>query len=179
MLFRSIKNEFSPYWELFFEAEYYVNKNLKTKLGVSRKTNILYSLVDPANSDIIRSFTVPLEVQYTFGKIYGIKFSAEVQRAFNSLRAGEKRFWSEIGTLSISRSPNLILSGIVESTDDEEDPSGKKFWMKGELTFKFNSANTIILSYGSERGGIQCSSGICRYVNPFNGFRLTLINNYN
>ncbi|MGH2575556.1 MAG: DUF6029 family protein, partial [Ignavibacteria bacterium] len=34
-------------------------------------------------------------------------------------------------------------------------------------------------SYGAERGGLKCSSGICRYVNPFNGFRLTVINNFN
>lgn len=175
----STKNEFSPYWELFFEAEYYVNKNLKTKLGVSRKTNILYSIIDPNANDIIRTFTIPLEVQYTFGKIYGIKLNAEFQQAYNSLRSGDPKFWSELTTLSISRSPNIIVSGTAEVTNDEEDPSGKKYWVKGELTYKFTSSNTIMLSYGSERGGLQCSSGICRYVNPFNGFRLTLINNFN
>lgn len=175
----STKNEFSPYWELFLEAEYYLNKNLKTKLGISRKTNILYSINNPNASDIIRTFTVPLEVQYTFGKIYGVKLNAEFQQAYNSLRSGDAHFWSQLTTLSVSRSPNIIISGTGEFTNDEEDPSGKKYWVKGELTFKFTSANTIMLSYGSEKGGIQCSSGICRYVNPFNGFRLTLINNFN
>ncbi|HRE12413.1 MAG TPA: DUF6029 family protein, partial [Ignavibacteria bacterium] len=175
----SVKNEFSPYWELYFEAEYYANKDLKTKLGVSRKTNILYSIVNPAASDIIRTFTVPLEVQYTFKKIYGIKVNAEFQQAYNSLRSGEQHFWSQLTTLSVSRSPNIIVSGTAEFTNDEEDPSGKKYWIKGEVVYKFTSANTVILSYGSERGGIQCSSGICRYVNPFNGFRLTIMNNFN
>ncbi len=175
----SIKNEFSPYWELFIEAEYYVNKNLKTKLGVSRKTNILYSIVDPDASDIVRTFTIPLEVQYTFAKIYGLKLNSEFQKAYNSLRAGNNNYWNQLTTVSLSRSPSIIVSGTGEFTDDEEDPSGKKYWIKGELTYKFTSANTIMLSYGSERGGIQCSSGICRYVNPFNGFRLTLINNFN
>ncbi len=175
----STKNEFSPYWELFFEAEYYASKNLKTKLGVSRKTNILYSIVNPGASDIIRTFTVPLEVQYTFSKIYGVKLNAEFQQAYNSLRSGDTHFWSQLTTLSVSRSPNIIVSGTAEVTNDEEDPSGKKYWVKGELVYKFNSANTVILSYGSERGGIQCSSGICRYVNPFNGFRLTIMNNFN
>ncbi len=175
----SVKKQFSPYWELFFEAEYYVNKNLKTKLGVSRKTNILYSIVDPNSSDIIRTFTVPLEVQYTFAKIYGVKLNAEFQQAYNSIRSGDTHFWSQLTTLSISRSPNIIVSGTAEFTNDEEDPSGKKYWVKGELVYKFTSANTIMLSYGSERGGLQCSSGICRYVNPFNGFRLTIMNNFN
>ncbi|MCX7878017.1 MAG: DUF6029 family protein [Ignavibacteria bacterium] len=175
----SLRNEFSPYWELFFETEYYWNKNLKTKIGVARKTSVLYSIVDPASSDIIRSFTVPLEFQYTIFKIYGLKVVAEFQRAYNSLRAGEKHYNSQFTSLSVSRSPNLILAGNFEFTDDEEDPSGKKFWANGELTYKFSSSNIITLSYGSERGGLKCSSGICRYVNPFNGFRLTLINNFN
>lgn len=175
----SADNKFSPYWELFLEAEYYFNKNLKTKLGVSRKTNVLYSIINPDASDIIRTFTIPLEVQYTFSKIYGIKLNAEFQEAYNSLRAGDKNFWSQLTSLSISRSPNLIISGTAEFTNDEEDPSGKKRWIKGEVSYKFTSANIIMLSYGAERGGIQCTSGICRYVNPFNGFRLTLINNFN
>ncbi|MCC6865422.1 MAG: hypothetical protein IT280_04615 [Ignavibacteria bacterium] len=175
----SFEKQFSPYWELFFEAEYYVNKNLKTKLGVSRKSNILYSNIDPSSSDIIRTFTIPVEVQYTFAKIYGLKLNAEFQRAYNSLRAGDEHFWSQLTTLSVSRSPNIIVSGTAEFTNDEEDPSGKKYWIKGELAYKFTSSNTILLSYGSERGGLQCSSGICRYVNPFNGFRLSLLNNFN
>lgn len=175
----SYKNEFSPYWEIFFEAEYYLNKNVKTKLGVAKKMNILYSIIDPSANDIIHTFTVPLEIQYTFAKVYGIKLNAEFQDAYNSLRSGDKKFWSQLTTLSISRSPNLIISGTAEITNDEEDPSGQKHWIKGELTYKFTSSNTLMLSYGSERGGLQCSSGICRYVNPFNGFRLTLINNFN
>jgi hypothetical protein len=175
----SVENQFSPYWELFLEAEYYVNKDLKTKLGISRKTNVLYSLVDPGASDIIKAFTIPIEVEYTFSKIYTIKLNAEVQKAYNSIRTGDKHFWNELTTLSFSRSPDIIFAGSLETTNDEEDPSGKKLWAKGELTYKFNSANTISVSYGSERGGIQCSSGICRYVNPFNGFRFTLTNYYN
>lgn len=175
----STNNEFSPYWELYLDAEYYVNKNLKTKLGVSRKTNILYTIVDPSNSDLVRTFTIPLEVQYTFAKIYGVKLNAEFQRAFNSLRAGDKHFLNQYTLITLSRSPDLIAGCSFEATSDEEDPSGKKFWIKGELTYRFTSANIVILSYGSERGGIQCSSGICRYVNPFNGFRLTVINNFN
>ncbi|MCI0448447.1 MAG: DUF6029 family protein [Chlorobi bacterium] len=175
----SIKDELSPYWELYLEAEYYVNKNLKAKLGVSRKTNILYSIVDPKSSDKIRTFTVPLELQYTFAKIYGIKLNAEFQRAFNSLRADQKNFVSQYTSIAMSRSPNIILGGNFEVTDDNEDPSGKKFWVNGELTYRFSSANSVLVSYGSERGGLKCSSGICRYVNPFNGFRLTVINNFN
>jgi hypothetical protein len=175
----SVKNEFSPYWEFFAEAEYQLNKNMKAKLGFARKTSVLYSIVDPSSSDIIRAVTIPAEFQYQFGRIYGIKLTTEFQRAFNSLRSDEKHYNSQYTSLVLSRSPDVIVAGNFEFTDDEEDPSGKKFWANGELTYKFSSSNIITLSYGSERGGLKCSSGICRYVNPFNGFRLTLVNNFN
>jgi hypothetical protein len=175
----SLEDALSPYWEVYLEAEYYASKQLKTKLGVARKTNVLYSIVDPSSSDIIRTFTVPIEIQYAVTKAWSVKINAEFQRAYNSLRAGEKYFNNQYTTLALSHSPNLIFAASLEFTDDEEDVSGKKTWAKGELTYKFNSANTVTLSYGSERGGLQCSSGICRYVNPFKGFRLTIANNFN
>ena len=175
----STEDQFSPYWEFFIEAEYYATKDLKTKIGFSRKTNILYSIIDPNASDIIRAFTIPVEVMYNFNKTYSVEVIAEFQRAYNSLRSGDPHFWNQLTTVSISRSPNIIVSGTAEITNDEEDPSGKKYWIKGEVVYKFSSSNTLVLSYGSERGGLQCSSGICRYVNPFNGVRFSLINNIN
>ncbi|HJY63575.1 MAG TPA: DUF6029 family protein [Ignavibacteria bacterium] len=176
----SLTDELSPYWEFYLEGEYYYNKVDKVKLGIARKTSILYSIVDPASSEKIRSFTVPLEAQYTFAKIYSIKLIAEFQSAYNNLRSeGENDYISQFTSIALARSPDLILVGNVEITTDNEDPSGKKRWANVELTYRFSTANTVTLSYGSERGGIKCSSGICRYVNPFNGFRLTVINNFN
>lgn len=175
-----LDDELSPYWEFYFEAEYYYSKVDKVKIGVARKTAIVFSNVDPNSSEKIRSFTIPVEAQYTFAKIYNIKLLAEFQSAYNNLRtAGENDFISQFTSVSFSRSPDLILAGNFEVTNDNEDPSGKKRWANAELTYRFSSANTVTLSYGSERGGIKCSSGICRYVNPFNGFRLTVINNFN
>jgi hypothetical protein len=175
----STADALSPYWETYFEAEYYVNKDLKTKLGLSRKFSVLYNNLDPENSETIKTITIPLEIQYNFAKKYSVKLNAEFQQANNNLRTpGKESFYSQYTTISVSRSPDLIFAGNVEFTNDEEDPSGKQFWGFGELTYKFSGANTLTISYGSERGGIKCSSGICRYVNPFNGFRLTVLNNF-
>lgn len=175
----SLEDALAPYWEAYFEAEYYANKNLKTKIGVSRKYSVLYNIVDPENSETIKTITVPVEIQYTFAKKYTVKVLAEFQQTNNNLRtAGEEDYFSQNTTIAFSKSPDLIIAGNIEVTNDEEDPSGKKFWGFGEITYKFTSANTLTVSYGSERGGIKCSSGICRYVSPFNGFRLTVLNNF-
>lgn len=175
----SMKDAFSPWWEIFGEAEYYYRKNIKFKVGFSRQYSVIYLITSPDNSDIQKTWTIPVEVKYDFMKIYSIKLNAELQNVNNSIRLNQKSFYNEYFSLAISRSPSLIIGGNMEFSNDEEDATGKKFWASAEITYKFNTSNSFSLSYGSERGGLKCSSGICRYVNPFNGFRLTVINNFN
>jgi hypothetical protein len=173
-----VKNAFSPYWEAFLEAEYYYSDNLMFKLSAGRQTSVVYNIVDPGTSDIIRTFTIPVEVKYDFMKKYSVQLNTEFQKVFNSIRVKQK-FYNAYLSAAVSRSPNLVLAYNMELSSDEEDPTGKKVWYQGEVTYKFSSANSITVSYGSERGGLKCSSGICRYVSPFHGFRLTVINNFN
>jgi len=175
----SPENKYSPYWELFLETEYYYKQHWYFKAAVGRQYSVLYTIIDPASSDIVHTFTVPVMVKYDFAKIYSVELHAEQQWVYNSIRIDKKKFNNEYLSLSVSRSPSLIVNGTIEFSNDEEDPSGKKMWGTGEITYKFSSANSVTFSFGSERGGLKCSSGICRYVNPFNGFRLMVINNFN
>ncbi|MGA2669730.1 MAG: DUF6029 family protein [Ignavibacteria bacterium] len=181
----SPEDKFSPYWEIYAEAEYYYKKNLKLKIAFGRQSSVLYSNTDPTASDKERATTIPVEITYDFKKVYSLKLIAEQQWSYKSLRAsGQNNFYNEYISLSVSRSPDIILNGNLELSNDKEDPSrynpnGKIVaWASGEVTYKISSANSVTLSYGSERGGLKCSSGICRYVNPFKGFRLTVINNF-
>ena len=119
-------------------------------------------------------------------KKYSVKLIAETQWVYNSLRASDqKRFFNEYVSLSLARSPDIIINETIEFSNDKEDPSrvnpnGKIVtWPITEITYKISSANSVTFSYGSERGGLKCTSGICRYVNPFTGFRLMVINNFN
>ncbi len=169
----------SPYWEVFLEAEYYYTKNLKIKVAAARQYSNIYNIYDPSTSDITKTTTLPVEVTYNFSKIYSVNVDAEQQQVYNSVRIGDKNYYNEYISIGISRSPSITLTGNFEISNDNEDPSGKKHWFSGEISYKFTSANTAILSYGSERGGLKCSGGICRYVLPFSGFRLTIINNLN
>jgi hypothetical protein len=77
-------------------------------------------------------------------------------------------------SLTLSRSPNLSFTFNTEFTDDDEEPTGKKSWNLGEIQYKINQSNTVTVSYGTERGGLRCANGICRFVQPFEGFRATV-----
>jgi len=170
----SLDDSFSPFWEVYVESEYYVTDNFYFRIGVSKQSSVLYNQLVPSASEKIFYTTIPTEFRYSITKDYTLKLNAEHQWGHNSIRHTDKNFMSDYFALTLSRSPNLSVTGNIEFTTDEEDPSGKKFWALGEVAYKITPKHTLTVSYGSERGGLKCTSGICRYVNPFNGFRLTV-----
>lgn len=165
---------FSPYWEAFFEAEYYVDSKWTLKGAFSRQSSTLYNYEFPDNSKKDFFTTIPIEVKYIINKEYALKLNFEQQWAHSSIRINQKSFMNQYVSLNLTKSPELSFSANAEFTNDEEEPTGKKFWAQGEALYHLNQSNTIIVSYGSERGGLKCTNGICRFVNPFEGFRLTI-----
>lgn len=165
-------NEYNPFWEVYLESEYYMSKKTYAKLALSRQSLVTFTY--PRAFERIFTTTVPAEFKYTFAKDLTAKLIVEQQWVNNTIRIGEKEFMNQFVSLSFIKSPDLTLTVNAEFTNDEEEPTGKKSWFQGEVSYNINSANVVTASYGSERGGLRCTSGICRYVNPFNGFRLTV-----
>ncbi|MGE5860283.1 MAG: DUF6029 family protein, partial [Ignavibacteria bacterium] len=62
-----------------------------------------------------------------------------------------------------------------EYTTSEIDASERKNWITGELGYRFGQSHVITASYGRERGGLICSNGVCKYIQPFEGFRLSVL----
>ena len=96
-------------------------------------------------------------------------------------------------SLGVGKSPYWSLSLTIESTSTYEYGPQKKSvtnplesfmgniidlenkWIALELMININSNTRLDLMYGTQRGGIICSNGICRYVEPFDdGFKLAL-----
>jgi hypothetical protein len=96
-------------------------------------------------------------------------------------------------SLGLGKSPYWSLSLTIESTSTYEYGPQKKSvtnplenfmgniidlenkWIALELMININSNTRLDLMYGTQRGGIICSNGICRYVEPFDdGFKLAL-----
>jgi len=60
--------------------------------------------------------------------------------------------------------------------DQTSDPSFEENarWVSGEISYKPSSALTLRTNYGTEKGGVRCTGGVCRYISPFDGMRLML-----
>jgi len=167
-----LDDPFSPFWELFLEGEYYITPEIYTKLAFDRQSNTLYNQLNPQASEKILTSTVPVEFKYTFDNVNTLKLVYEHQWVNNSIRIEEKSFTNQLISLSYSRSPYISATFGFEFTNDEEEPTGKDSWYIGEVAYKINESNTVNVSYGSERGGLRCTNGICRFVQPFQGMRL-------
>lgn len=170
----SLDNTFSPYWEMYADAEYYATSKLFVKIAYDRQNSIIYSDIAPASTEIMKIHTIPTEFRYSLTKEYTVKFVAEQQFVYNNLRFGDKNYMNTLFSLSVSKSPKISATINYEFTNDDEETTGKKSWVIGEVSYKFNPSNTLTVSYGTERGGLRCTNGICRLVKPFDGFRFTL-----
>ncbi len=48
-------------------------------------------------------------------------------------------------------------------------------WSSIELTYNLSSNNRISIMYGSQKGGVLCSNGVCRVIQPFiDGFKIDI-----
>jgi hypothetical protein len=66
--------------------------------------------------------------------------------------------------------------------DRSDDPAlataegGEEFqnWLSTEISVKPTDKIWLRASYGKEKGGVRCTGGVCRVLNPFEGFRMSL-----
>ncbi len=95
-------------------------------------------------------------------------------------------------SVGISKSPQFGINLIIDASSTVESNSGhvndfinplERFmsnlieienrWIAIELLWNLTPKQKLLLTYGSQQGGIICSNGICREIAPFNdGLRL-------
>ena len=73
---------------------------------------------------------------------------------------------------------NADESKLNDNTNDNFDSSNS--WESIGFSYKFDSDDTLQLFYGSVRGGLDCTNGVCRYVQAFeDGLRIDYTSNLN
>ena len=108
------------------------------------------------------------------------KFSEEFQNNHMiTLGLGKSPYWSISLTVESSSAyeygPQLvsITNPMEKFIGNFIDLDNK--WIALDLMININENTRLDIMYGTLRGGIICSNGICRYVEPFDdGFKLSL-----
>jgi len=96
-----------------------------------------------------------------------------------SMGVGKSPYWSLSITVESSSAyeygplESSVVNPLENLLSNVIDIDNK--WIALELMININSNTRLDLMYGTQRGGIICSNGICRYVEPFDdGFKLAL-----
>ena len=123
--------------------------------------------------------------------------SSNYTTIFNSNFAKNKQFNRFIG-IGLGKSPKWSVTlNIDYSNTDEyvviENGRDKNFieeslnslwdtsftWANFGMMYNINQNHQLSLTYGSMRGGVLCSNGVCRYVQPFeNGFKIGIVSTF-
>ncbi|MBC8145786.1 MAG: hypothetical protein H7X80_09370, partial [bacterium] len=181
---------YSPYWEAFMGAEFEASDELSFGMALQRRDNILFiepgQAGAPSRSETYKATTLMLESSIDLGSSNNLHAIVELQRVFDSKKATpaidslgvaayEGRFFNSLVTLEYSQSPRWAVNARVEYSTTTKEENGRQVWPVVGGTYRIGDAHTVGLQYGSERGGVVCTGGVCRFINPFTGVRFTVV----
>ena len=163
-----------PFWEGFVEVEYELGELDYIKVFYHRRGDVItYDPNEPELSDRRRSTTVGAKWQYVTAPSQSLLAIFEHQWMTDYARVGDnKDFLNELLTLQYSFDPVITFGGVFDFSTEYEEP--RHIWPQAFVSTRIGESHTLLASYGAERGGLNCTGGICRVVPPFNGLRLTL-----
>ena len=163
--------------------------------------NVLSNSAEVKSFEITESFTVPFLVSVVVNPLWNIELQLELQKLktgfdttfisnvdgiddnysfyslldedyqknlFLALSANYNQKWSfNVAHESTNSDESLLDSGQSNSFDSSNE------WNAMSMAYKFDSDHTLELFYGSIRGGLDCTNGVCRYIQAFDdGIRI-------
>jgi hypothetical protein len=168
----TLDEKFSPFWELYAEMEWYFDGQSYIRAAFNRRYDAPYE----ANlAHVQSSTTIPLRIEYMLNEEYSIGASFEQQFFHDSFSRENPEYFNEYVSVTLARAAMWSASIRMEYTTDEADQTGKDFWRTVEFSYRLANSHIATVSYGTERGGLVCTSGICREVLPFDGVRVSLL----
>lgn len=168
----TLDEKFSPFWELYGEVEWYFDGQSYLRAAVNRRYDAPYEANQP---HVQSSTTIPVRIEYMLNEEYSLGASFEQQFFHDSYSQKNPDYFNEFVALTLARAAQWSVTLRMEYTTDEEDKTGKDFWRTVEFAYRLGNQHIASISYGTERGGLICTSGICREILPFDGVRISLI----
>jgi len=181
---------YSPYWEISAHGEYEVNDDMTFGLALQRRDNRLYregnGRSTASHSEDYTASTLMLESETALNDRDNLHAILELQDVFDSkketpgsdslgIAPNDGKYNNVLLTLEFSRSPRWSVNGRLEWTTTDTEQGGKRLWPAIGATYRIGNSHTIGIQYGAERAGVVCTGGVCRLVNSFEGFRLSIV----
>jgi hypothetical protein len=168
----SLHEEDAPFWQLFLEGEYDFPAGhfLRLDVGVNEEVLVTGPKDDRITFFWQRKQAAALEGTYYLQEQYGLTGHFEMMRLEDVVLDDE--YFEFYSALTLSRAPWGSATVSVETTGDPQQ-TDEDVWVGGEMDLNFLKHHNLLLFVGQDRGGMKCTSGRCRYVDPFEGVKLT------
>ena len=173
-------NGFYPFWEGFAEAEWEFDPDNDlnyVRFALHRRSEVIAYIYSDTSAEVKMETTMAAKIQYMTAPNQSILAIIEHQWSNDGTRPSvDKRTLNDIITLQYSFNPLITFGGLADfSIQYENMPYHiEDSWFQGFVSLRLGGSHTLLTSFGSERGGINCTGGICRVVPPFKGLRLSL-----
>ena len=189
-LFPSSDKDSYPFDEIFIELNGYNEAHtLFYRVGFDYFSDTFAVLANSNTSEsfeVNKAITFPFMVNVILNDLWSIEVQLELQRAKKGFEVTTNDESSFVSLLSEKYQDNIFLGFTVnhapwsltvatESTNSDESLSNfdSNTWNSVALTYRIKSDNILEVFYGSIRGGLDCTNGVCRYIQPFeNGLRI-------
>ncbi|MCX6639986.1 MAG: DUF6029 family protein [bacterium] len=172
-LIPSLHEEDSPFWQLFLEGEYHHpnSHSLRLNLGVNEEVKVSGSQGQVFTYFWQKKQGGAVEGTYYLDSRNSIGLHQEAMRLQDVKQA--VTYWEYFTAATFSHAPWGSFSFIVETT---QDPTvvDQDVWFSVESSLNIMDKHNLLLFFGQDRGGLKCTSGRCRYVDPFAGVKITL-----
>lgn len=178
----SFDRKFSPFWEAYAEFQYYFEEGGTDYVLVAlnrRSEDIAEELRTPTTPqgfiESRRLSAIPISIQYTIGEDWTVKFVSERQWVYDDGNKAQKEFYNHLLSISVSKSPFFSVALRYEFTSDRGTIDERRDWTAIDASYRLSNNHTVTLTVGGDRGGQICANGVCRIVNPFRGFRASIV----
>lgn len=178
----NFKPEFSPFWEFYADVQYYFEEGGTDNVVVGANRRFEYTVdevLTPAkpkkSASPQYSTAIPISVQYTVADEWALKFTSERQWVHSPKETIVPDFYNHLFSIGVARSPIFSVTLRYEFTNQVGTVDGRKDWFAIDGSYRVSNNHTITLTAGGDRGGQICANGICRIVNPFLGFRASIV----
>ncbi len=172
----------SPWQEEFMEIEY-TGEHMSNRWLLARTHSVL-SAEDVAE-DLSHWTLVPAYFSWHPSPILNLSTVLEFQWSERTVA----EYGSDLEEKTPFTSSHVIASADYEGKssfslvwDSSDDPTlivataanARQHWVSGEFSYRPSGSLWVRASYGREKGGVRCTGGVCRVINPFEGARLSL-----
>jgi hypothetical protein len=156
-----------PYWEFFASGDvtWPSDWRLESEVGLNEEAQLQYWY---------KRHWITADAEAPLGKASSLLFGGEVLGIHDERNDAD--FTDALVLLGWDEGEHLSVEFQFQWTDDKtlQKKEGVS-WPSVEAGYTFGEGrHRAILFWGRERGGLKCSNGFCRRVQPFEGFRLIL-----